>query len=310
MATNIYANITARGTQAAFQEAMATVPQIWPQFCQTVSSDAPDEDYVWLGRIPDPREYIHGRNYVGIRDFTYNVVNQEHELSFIIDQTSMEDDRHGLCNRRVAEAAKVWVEYHDVLFAAACNNGASTGYNSFDGVSFFNDSHVIGAATPDNSLYDSSITTAASPTLAEMQSLIRQMKLALQGFQDDTGRENYNNAALTKVLLMGNQNYEYRMREAISSALIGGGNSNPYFENMADIIVNPYLTTSNDYLFMMAVGDPNRMPFIYQQRTTLQVHIYNSADDIAENHGLKVLCRDRFRLAYGEPRHAVLMSIA
>jgi hypothetical protein len=308
MARNIFSNITARGTQAKFAEALATVPSIWDKFTQEIPSDAPDETHVWLGMLPQPREFLSGRSFQGFRDFTYNVANKEYELSFIIDQNTVEDDRHGLIAKRISDAANAWATYKDVLFAALCNNGGSTGYNSYDGVTFFNDSHVIGAATPDNNLTDD-IVAAATPTVAEMKSLIRQMMLFLQGAQDDRGQEGYNWPAMSKLLVMGSQNYEQTMKETINAALTGGGDSNPYFMNLADPVVNPFLGTTNAYMYMAAVGDPNRMPFIFQKRTELDIQVLNGADDVAVNHGVLVLARQRFRLWYGEPRRMVLMAI-
>ncbi|KKK66717.1 hypothetical protein LCGC14_2961300, partial [marine sediment metagenome] len=139
MARNIFADITPRGTRSVFMETFRNEPQVFLQFATKVESDAPDEEHVWLGALPNPRQFLSGRNLVGIRDFTYNVVNNEYELSFIIDQNSLEDDRHNLVGRRIKDASRVWFQYQDQLFADLLNNGQTD--NSYDGVSFFNNSH-------------------------------------------------------------------------------------------------------------------------------------------------------------------------
>ena len=311
MARNIFANITARGTKAQFAEAQATVPQIWPQFTQTVDSDAPDETHVWLGMLPQPREFVSGRSFQGFRDFTYNVLNKEYELSWVVDRNSIEDDRHGLINQRTTDAAKLWVMYKDVLLAAALNGGATSGNNSYDGVTFFNDTHVIGAANSsafDNSLTDD-IVAAATPTVAEMKVLCRTLLLTLQGAQDDQGQEGYNWPALGKVLFMGSQNYEQSLKETINATLTGGGDSNPYYGGLGEPIVNPFLGTTNAYLYAAAVGDPTRMPIMLQERTKLEIEVLNSSEQVALNHGVLVFARQRFRLTYGEPRRMALMAI-
>lgn len=311
MARNIFANITARGTMAQFKEAHQTVPQIWPQFTQELSSDAPDETHVWLGMLPQPREFVSGRSFQGFRDFTYNVKNKEYELSWLVDRTSIEDDKHGLINQRTTDAAKVWVMYKDVLMASLLNSGTTSGFNSYDGVTFFNDTHVIGAANSssfDNSLTDDIVLNTA-PTVAEMKTLARTSLLTLQGAQDDQGQEGYNWPALGKVLFMGNQNYEQSLKETINATLTGGGDSNPYFGGLGEPIVNPFLGTTNAYLYTAAVGDPTRMPLIYQERTKLEIEVLNSSEQVALNHGVLVFARQRFRLTYGEPRRMVLMAI-
>jgi len=95
MATNIFANITKKGTIADFQATMDTFPNVWENHTMNVSSDTGTETYTWAGFLPTPREFIHGRTFQGIRDFTFDRKNQTFELSFKIDRVSMEDDQHG-----------------------------------------------------------------------------------------------------------------------------------------------------------------------------------------------------------------------
>jgi len=191
--------------------------------------------------------------------------------------------------------------------------GATSGSNSFDAVTFFNASHVIGAAAPDNAKASSAPTDADNLTTTEMKVELRAMMLALQGYKDDTGEEGYNWPSLSKLVIMANQDYELALRETINSSIIAfsddsgyaAGVSNPYFENMADIIINPYLGSDHDYLYMAALGDPVRMPFVYQERMPLEIRVLNDEASIVTNRGVLVACRDRCRFAYGEPRKMV-----
>jgi len=308
MGRNIFANITLKGTVNQFKDRMSMISPIWERFCTRVPSTASSETHVWIGRLPDPREYISGRNLQGIRDFTYNLKNKEYELSFLIDRNSVEDQQHGEINQVIATAADTWAAYKDVLFAAAINNGGTTGYNSFDGVTFFNDTHVIGAASPDNNLASSSPSDAEALTVAEMKVELRTCLLALQGFTDDTGRAGFNWAAMQQqggLVAMGNQQFQQSLVETINATLTGGGDSNPFFQNLADPIINPYLGVTNDYLYMAVVGDPMNRPFIYQERTPLEINVHNDQKTVDDEHGVLVYCRQRFRLGYGDPRRMV-----
>lgn len=300
MARNIFANITARGTKAQFAEAMATVPTIWDKFAQTIDSDAPDETHVWMGMLPQPREYVSGRSFQGFRDFTYNVANKEYELSFIIDQNSVEDDKHGLINQRIRDAAKLWASFKDVQFAALMNNGASSGYNSYDGVTFWNASHVIGSVTHDNTLTRN--VTLNAVTEAEIRFVINDGIAFLQGVKDDQGQEGYNWPAMSKILLMSSGEFAQPMIETVKATLTSTGGSNPYFQNIGEPIVNPFLGTTNHWFYVAAVGDVDRMPIIYQERTKFNIQVLNSEEQVALNHGVIVLARQRYRMWYGEPR--------
>lgn len=309
MARIILSNITAAGTRAQFKEAQATIPVIWDKFAQTVESDAPTETHVWTGMVPQPREFISERSFPGIRDFTYDIDNEEYELSLLIDQKTMEDDRHGLINDRIRDMARVWFMFKEVQFAALMNSGTTSGNNSYDGVTFFNDSHVIGAATPDNSLASASPSDAEALTVAEMKVELRTLILFLQGAQDDQGQEGYNWPAMSKILIMGNQQFEQALLETINATLIGGGDSNPYFQNIGEPIINPFLAVTNDYLYAAAVGDPTRMPIIYQERNKLDIQVLNSAEQVALNRGTMILARQRYRMWYGEPRRMVFTAL-
>jgi len=309
MATNVFANITARGTKGKFLERLQSIDPIWRGLVTEIPSDAPDERHVWIGMLPNPREFISGRSFVGISDFTYTVANETYELTSKVDRTSMEDDRHGFVDQVIRTMADVWAIFKEVQMAALFNNGGTSGNNSFDGVTFFNDTHTIGASTSDNNLASTAPGDAEALTVAEMKTVLRSLKLALQGFQDDTGREAYNWAALSNTAVMGNQQFEQVLTEVINSTLTGGGDSNPFFNQFANLIVNPYLGVTNDFLYLMALGDTERMPFIYQERTPLEIEVMNDRTDIAEHDGMIIMARQRYRLAYGEPRRIVKIAL-
>lgn len=304
MATNIFTNITARGTKAQFQNALDTTPQVWQNHVQTIPSDAPDENHVWMGQVPSPRQFVSGRSFVGLRDFTYTVANREYELSFIIDQNSVEDDRHSLVQQRIADAAQVWATYKDSLFATLIEAGDSD--NAFDATSFFSDSRTIGdSGTIDNSLTEN-ISSTTAPTLAEAKLTLTVARVAFWGFKDDTGRAGYATTAMQQMRLICDPQYERIFTELNNATLTGGGDSNPFFGGLlASIDVLPYLTNTDVTIYFTATGSPTRQPFIYQERTPLQISIFNSDNEVADNHGLKVLARQRFRMAYGEPRYCV-----
>lgn len=305
MARNIFSNITPAGTKAQFREAQATIPTIWEKFTQTIDSDAPSETHVWTGMLPQPREFVSGRSFQGFRDFTYTVENEEFELSILIDQNTKEDDRHNLVETRIRDMARIWFMFKDAQFATLMTSGGSTGFTSYDGVTFWNDAHVIGATTFDNNL-TKGIADDTAPTVAEMKIEARLMLVALQSAQDDQAQEGYNWPALGKVLFMGDQRYEQSFKETINATLTGGGDSNPYFGGMGEVVVNPFLGTSNSNIYAAAVGDPMRMPIIYQERNKLDIQVLNSAEQIALNHGVIILARQRYRMWYGEPRRMVL----
>lgn len=304
MAHNIFENITTRGTKNIFDTALADIPSVWDKHVQTITSSAADEQHVWLGNLPEPREMLDERSMVAMRDFTYTVENNEYELSFIIDQVSMEDDQHGAGQRRIGEAAKVWATFKDSQFAALLIAG-ETSTETFDATTFHDDTRTIGdSGTIDNSLTQD-IVTVNAPTSAEMLTTLKESREALWRFADDTGRTAYNATAMGTVRAVGAPEHEKALMEAVQSTLIGGGNSNPWAANLVEIDILPYLTDADNAIYFQAVGDTTKMPFIFQTRVPLKVLVFNDEKSVAENRGVKVLCRERYRLAYGEPRRSI-----
>lgn len=302
---NIFANITARGTKAAFENALGKVPQVWRNHVTEVPSDGPDEQHVWLGMLPKPRQFLGEYHFEGLIDFTYNIENQEYEMSFVIDKVSMEDDRHGLVNRRFAESAEAWATFKDEQLKNLIEDNG----NAYDATAFFADARVIGkSAAIDNNLGDAGPTDPAVPTAPEFLDSIAIALGALWTFQDDQGRTGYNASAMSNLRLIIPPKYQRAAVEAMESTLVGGGNDNPWGKNLAAVDVLPYLTAANNIFFISATG-ATRKPFIYQERTNLQVNILNGADHVAENHGVKVIVTQRYRLQYGEPRRAIKMSL-
>ncbi len=302
MATNIFANITAQGTKAIFTNAMNNAPSVWDKHSQTITSDGPSEQHVWMGMVPEPRLFVSGRSFVGLRDFTLTLVNNEYEMSFIIDQNSLEDDKHGLLPKRVAEAGNLWATFHDSVFGTLMIQGEND--NAFDGTSFHNATRTIGNSGAIDNTGTANIGDPNAPSLGELQIAFKEMMQQMHRYADDTGRTAYNTLAMTKLRMIIPPELEARAVEMIASELISSGSSNPFYKNKAEIDVLPYLTDADNAVYLSAVGDPNRMPVVYQERTPLQVEVFNSSADVADNHGLKFLARQRFVFGYGEPRRS------
>jgi phage major head subunit gpT-like protein len=312
MATVNLANITQKGTSAAFNHAIASYPSIWDKYCMNTPSTAGSETYVWPGFLPEPREMLHGRDLQGIMDFTYNVENKEYELSFKIARKTVEDDQHAMIAMRIAEAAQVWAMWKDYLFSFMVYEGDSTtAYaTAFDALAFNADTRTIGgSANIDNKLADTSITTAASPTSTEVLSTVRQCLNSMWRFQDDKGRP-MTAAAMQQVRVIIPPEFQRAFLEAFNSTVISQSD-NPWGRQIGEFDISPFLqATGTDTAFWVCgVGAP-RKPYIYQERTPLEIIVYNSTNDVAENNGTKVLCRQRFVFAYGEPRYCVRMDIS
>jgi phage major head subunit gpT-like protein len=303
MARNVFANITQKGTESDFHQALELQPNIWENHVMRIDSTAASEQLVWPGFLPEPREFINGRNLVGIRDFTYTVTNKTYELSFMIDRESMEDDQHSMINMRISEGAEVWAGFKDSQFATLLINGesATLGIDTLDSSAFHLATRTIGASGTIDNTDTAAISSDNDPTLAQCQTAIKGIITKMDRFLDDTGDRPFNAGARSQKRLVIPTEYVRRFRETVNAALVGGGDSNPYFENICELDELLYLTDADNAVYMSYVGS-TRKPFIYQERTPLEIIVRNEPGEVAENDGVLVLCRQRYRLGYGDPR--------
>ena len=309
MARNIFQTITQRGVNAAFMEAIDAAPKVYDTHTTKVDSTVASELYTWLGTVPQPRQLLGSRLFQQFNEFSFTVENNSYELSFIIDRDSMADDTLNAANQRISDVAEAWANYKDVLFAAVLAAGASS-TDTFSGDSFYKDTHVVGdatAATLDNLLtYDA--TDHDAPTSAEVLIVLNNCLVALHRMVDDKDRTGFNRGAMSKVRAIIKPEFERAFTEALESTQLASA-SNPWGLGLLDgFDVMPDIAAGTDIFYVNALG-AKRGPFYYQQREPLEIIVLNGADDVAKNHGVKVLCYERFRFAFGEFRRSISQTL-
>ncbi len=119
---------------------------VFQDLCTTIPSDSDQENYRWLGSVPAMREWGTGRKAKGLNSESYNVKNLKYESTIEVDRDEISDDQTGQIAIRVREQAQRAAWHKDYLIAQLLLNGSSTGYNSYDGVPFFDAAHVSGAS--------------------------------------------------------------------------------------------------------------------------------------------------------------------
>lgn len=308
MAATILSNLAVAGAKKNFYMSMTTAPVIWPRFCQMVDMSTQTEPLVFPGFLPQPRQYIDGRTMQGLRDFRYNVDTLEYELSMLIDRNSIEDDQTGTIMARFTEMGAAWETYKDYLFSQLLVNGATSGNNGWDGTTFFSDTRTIGASANIDNKGGGTAEATTIPTSAEILPVLQTDLATMALYQDDHGRP-FNTMSMAKKSIILPPIYEKPFAEAINATLVPSvagtaSQDNPWAKGLADIIVFPYLTAvTKDYILL--TGHPTRKPFIFGKRTEFELVILNTAEEVAKNHGVLVLARQRFVITYGEPRMAL-----
>ena len=287
-----------KGVRAELTALMEPPNPIWERYCQRVTSNTKTEPFAWSGTLPRPRKYVDQRTVQGMRAYDFSITNEKWELTFIINRDHWEDDQTGQIQSRVREAALPWAAEKNVEFANLLVNGA-TATTTYDGNTFFHDTRTDGdSGTIDNSLTDNASDHTAV-TSAEFMRALKAAKTTMLKYKDDMGRPWTNMVELWTIIP---PDLEHVAREGLNATVIS--QTSNVFQGMSGLDVFPYLSSAVK-IYTCALNGP-RKPFVYQERTALEIVILDSTEDFAENEGLKVLCRQRFKFAYGEFRAAIL----
>jgi phage major head subunit gpT-like protein len=294
-----YTTIDNRGTTAIFKEAMAQAPNVWKDHCMEYNSSQADEEHVWVGAMAEPREFLSGRVLDTLGEYSLTLINQTFELSYLFSRTSVEDDKHGMLMARVKDMAAAWARFKDSLFGALLIAG-ETSTATFDGTAFHDTTRTIGLSAAINNAQTNAIVAAGTPTVAEYKLALSDALAVLWRYEDDKGVTAYNTDAMKDVRIVIPPEHHRVVTEVIESSFIATS-ENPYFKGLVGYKVLPYLTDADDAFYLSAVGSV-RKGFVHQQRVPLEVVVLNDKASVADNDGVKILARERFRFGYGDPR--------
>jgi len=171
---------------------------------------------------------------------------------------------------------------------------------TFDGNTFHDDTRTIGGSgTIDNS-FTANITPVNDPSVAEVKTALKTFIQTMDRYNDDQGRPFNGGARMQKRLVIPPE-YVQAVTETVNNTLVNSGDSNAWAQNIAEIDELVYLTDADDAMYMSYTG-ANRMPFIYQERTPLEIIVDNDPVHVAKEDGVIVMVRQRYNMGYGDPR--------
>ena len=268
MAAIVNTGLTLRGLRNEFfthyDQWTQKVPNLWQKLCTVIQSNGSSETYKFLGSHPMPRQWGTGRIERGLNVGSFTVTNDEYELTYSVDRKELEDDQTGQIRLKIQSMAASVARHNDYLLSLLINDGHSTGYKSYDDQIFFSAAHTEGGSgTQDNDLTDSTITTPSAMTTTEMQSVLRQMLVAMAGFKDDQGNKvAFSSSGLVLVVPPGQ--YPAAMEAVKARQILGTDN----MMSTMDVVMLSLLS-STDTVYLFKTDDVIK-PFILQQRSPLE----------------------------------------
>lgn len=245
------------GYRALYHQGRASMETFYGPLVMTITSTNDRENYQLAPLGVSIREWKGDRRIKNVKLFDYTLVNKDYEATVSIPRNAFADDKLGHFNSQFIQLGMETVKHPDELLASLLSGGfAATGY---DGVEFFSNSHLTsdGANNRDN-LVSGALSSAK---FGEAYKLLRGMKA-------------YNGKPLNpmgmgkKLCLIVAPANEALAREILIAERLASGASNTNY-NRAEVVVNPYLTTTTEWY--LAVAGSAMGAFIHQKRQSYQL---------------------------------------
>lgn len=275
------------------------------------TSDQASETYKWLGMPPALREWVGGRQAKGFRENGITIANKTWEATLGLPVDWLRRDKTGQINVRIRELAQRAQALDSKLLSTLIINGSGTSSGlCYDGQQFFDVDHSEGdSGTQTNALVasdysDLNITTAANPTVAEMNLAILKTIQHMYTFKDDQGEPMNENAQ--EFLVMVPVNMMGAALGAVYGSIINA--STGAFDNVirnaaaakgfnVSAIANPRLTSTTNFFVFRT--DAPAAAFIRQDEEPLSVSAIaeGSEEEFKNNqhlYGVKRICNAGF----------------
>lgn len=157
-------NLTTLATafKAAFQGTLSQAPSQYLKFATVVPSTTGQEEYGWLGQLPNVREWIGERVYNGITTSGYTIRNKPFELTISVPRAAIEDDQYGVYTPLFAEMGRSMGAHPDQLVFGLLANGRTE--KGYDGQPFFGTNHPVLNAKGNKEVGQSNVNDAGNGT--------------------------------------------------------------------------------------------------------------------------------------------------
>lgn len=126
---------------AAFQGALTQAPSLMGRVATVITSTTKQEEYGWIGKVPNVREWLGDRMVQNISTSDYYIKNKPFELTIAVDRDDIEDDNLGVYGPLFSEMGLATVAHKDQITYDLLNQGFATA--CFDGQPYFSAAHPL-----------------------------------------------------------------------------------------------------------------------------------------------------------------------
>ncbi len=307
--------LNVEGLKATFFERLRAEVAYHEMLATPIESNKDSETYRWLGSVPQVREWGTGRLAKGLRAESYSVENLKYEATLEVDRDEISDDQTGQIRIRVQELAERAATHKDYLLGLLLANGATSGYNAYDGHTFFATDHESGASGAQSNKLTMDISavlpdepdTPDAPSIPTVRLAFSQAVGALATFVDDQGEPLRIRPTGLAVACPAVQAQVYV--DALNATTINSTTVQPVIGGPVKVLPFPELTDLSKFFVLKT--DAAVRPFICQNREPLEWRAIESGSEeefMREKYLFGV--RARYRMTYGQWMHAISVDLA
>ena len=129
------------GFQAAFKRGLGQAAAQRSLVATPVPSSTKSEEYGWLGKMPNMREWLGDRVIQNIKTHDYTIKNRDWELTLGVDRNDIEDDNVGVYTPLFEEMGRSVEAHPEQLVFELLKAGFTT--PCYDGQFFFDTDHPV-----------------------------------------------------------------------------------------------------------------------------------------------------------------------
>jgi phage major head subunit gpT-like protein len=129
------------GFRTAFQGGLSQAESHYGRVATTVPSTTREEEYGWLGKIPNVREWIGERVVQNIKTHDYKIKNRPFELTIGVDRDDISDDNLGIYTPLFTEMGLSTAAHRELLVFGLLKAGFSTA--CYDAQYYFDTDHPV-----------------------------------------------------------------------------------------------------------------------------------------------------------------------
>ena len=296
----INTGLLTKGLRSEFFNRLEATQTYYQDLATRIQSNSDSETYRWLGSVPRMREWGTGRLAKGVRTESYSVENLKYEATIEVDRDEISDDKTGQIRVRTGELAQRAATHKDYLITQLLIDGDTAGFNSYDGVSFFNNNHESGDSGQQDNKMSGDALDPDEPTTDEFKLALRRAIGVMLAFKDDRG-EPMSISASGLVCVVPARMYLTAL-EAINSTIVSGTSN--VLEGAARIISFPWLDNASEWYLLKTDGVVR--PFIFQDREPVEFSaLTEESDEGFRREKFLYGVRARYRLTYGYWQYAV-----